>query len=93
MIGGTNDGRNVLLPWEITSSAHGNVGLHKALASVRDTVTDVTWIGVLDTPTDDLSEDIRSVISSRLTAENNIPVWVKDADFRATYDVFCHQVS
>lgn len=67
--------------------------MHKALASVRDTVPDVRWIGVLDTPTDDFSEDLREDIELRLSAENNVPVWVHDAEFHSAYDVFCHQVS
>ncbi|KAF8315938.1 hypothetical protein DL93DRAFT_2166528 [Clavulina sp. PMI_390] len=91
-----NDSRQYSLgtihPWEIVSSGHGNVGLHKALASVKDEVPDVKWIGVLDTPTDEFADDLRKDIDLRLGAEGNIPVWVHDSDFHSAYDVFCHQV-
>jgi trehalose 6-phosphate synthase/phosphatase len=87
-----NDGRNVITPWEMYNSVHGNVGLHKALASVKETVPNVKWIGVLDTPTDIFPSEMRRDIDEKLAMSDNITVWVKDDDFRSCYDVFCHQV-
>lgn len=75
------------------ASAHGNIGLHKALASVKDEVPDVKWVGVLDTPTDKISDELKKDIDEKLGAADNIPVWVKDEEFNQCYDVFCHQVS
>lgn len=64
---------------------------------------DVCWIGVLDTPTDEFSEELKKDVEGRLSGiggmeeghghGKNVPVWVKDSDFKDMYDVFCHQVS
>ncbi|KAF9516717.1 glycosyltransferase family 20 protein [Hydnum rufescens UP504] len=88
-----NDGRNsAIAPWAIQNSVHGNVGLHKAVASVEHELDSKLWIGVLDLPTDDFSEEMRRDVHTKLGQNENFPVWVKDEDFVGCYDVFCHQV-
>lgn len=94
MLGGVapSDGHASVAPWEIQPSFHGNVGLHKAVASVSDLITEKKWIGILDLPTDDMAEDMRKDVDEKLNLVDNVPVWIQDEEFTGCYDVFCHQV-
>ncbi|KAG8852596.1 hypothetical protein FRB96_008595 [Tulasnella sp. 330] len=80
-------------PWQIEASSHGNTGLFNALNSVSDVVKKKLWVGIIDSPTDDFSEDLRVDLELKYHSEHDsIPVWITDSEFGGCYDVYCHQV-
>ena len=85
--------RPTKLSFEIVPCFHGNVGLHKAVASVEEKIKRRLWIGVLDLPTDEISQEMRLEVDFRMGQVENVPVWVGDDEFKLAYDDFCHQVS
>ncbi|KAG9012855.1 hypothetical protein FRB94_005001 [Tulasnella sp. JGI-2019a] len=80
-------------PWQIEASSHGNTGLFNALNSVGDIVQKKLWVGIIDSPTDDFSEDLRVDLELKYHSQHDsVPVWITDAEFGGCYDVYCHQV-
>ncbi|KAG8963789.1 hypothetical protein FRC03_002549 [Tulasnella sp. 419] len=80
-------------PWQIEPTTHGNAGLYNAVNSVGDVISRKLWVGIVDSPTDGFSEDLKVDLELRYQAEHNsLPVWVSDAEFSGAYDTFCHQV-
>ncbi|KAG8894560.1 hypothetical protein FRB99_001137, partial [Tulasnella sp. 403] len=80
-------------PWQIEASSHGNIGLFNAVNSVGDVIQKKLWVGIIDSPTDDFSEDLRVDLELKYQAQHDsLPVWITDAEFAGCYDVYCHQV-
>lgn len=81
-------------PWQIEPSSHSNTGLFNAVNSVGDIIRERLWVGIVDSPTDDFSEDLRADLELKYqTLHESLPVWITDAEFAGCYDVYCHQVS
>lgn len=80
-------------PWQIEASSHGNTGLFNAVNSVGDVIQRKLWVGIIDSPTDDFSEDLRVDLELKYQSEHDsLPVWITDAEFAGCYDGYCHQV-
>lgn len=80
-------------PWQIEASSHGNTGLFNAVNSVGEVIQRKLWVGIIDSPTDDFSEDLRVDLELKYQSEyNSLPVWITDSEFAGCYDGYCHQV-
>lgn len=80
-------------PWQIEASSHGNTGLFNAVNSVGDVIQRKLWVGIVDSPTDEFSEDLRVDLELKYQSEHDsLPVWITDAEFAGCYDGYCHQV-
>lgn len=80
-------------PWQIEASSHGNTGLFNAVNSVGDVIQRKLWVGIIDSPTDEFSEDLRVDLELKYQSQHDsLPVWITDAEFAGCYDGYCHQV-
>ena len=79
--------------WHIETNAHCNGGLRNAVNSVSDRLKRKLWVGVLGTPTDKMSTELRDDIDVKMRKEAScLPVWIPDSEFSKCYDEFCHRV-
>ncbi|KAG8971228.1 hypothetical protein FRB90_010567, partial [Tulasnella sp. 427] len=80
-------------PWQIEPSSHGNVGLFNAVNSVGTVIKKKVWVGIVDCPTDDFSEELRVDLEMKYQSQyESLPVWISDSEFTEYYDGYCHQV-
>ncbi|KAI7884621.1 hypothetical protein K492DRAFT_158031 [Lichtheimia hyalospora FSU 10163] len=86
-------------PWTVKPCIAGNIGLHNALASVQGKEGDVLqdrkcmWIGTLGMSTDQLSNQTRGDIRSKMILEYDAyTVMPSDTEFEGHYDRYCKQV-
>ncbi len=51
------------------------------------------WVGIIDSPTDEFSEDLKVDLELKYGSQyDSLPVWISDAEFTGCYDMYCHQV-
>lgn len=86
-------------PWTVKPCIAGNIGLHNALVSVQGKEGDVLqdrkcmWIGTLGMSTDQLSNQTRGDIRSKMILEYDAyTVMPSDTEFEGHYDRYCKQV-
>lgn len=84
----------IISKWSVFSLTQGNIGLHKAVDSMKDQLEKRVWIGLAgDGDLDSLSETTKSNIKSELYEKYDcVPVYVNDADFEGHYIHFCKEV-
>ena len=88
-------GRYDSVAWRVQPAVQGNGALSNAIKAAAEsgTLEEVTWVGTLGFPTDQLAQDRRTDIEQTLETEYDaLPVWCKDKDFDGHYTHYAHTI-
>lgn len=84
------------VPWKIVPSLKGNGALKNAVSvavAEKTIVEDISWVGTIGIPTDEIPEDVQSKIAGKLHADyNHESVITDDVTFKGAYKNFCKRI-
>lgn len=84
------------VPWKIVPSGKGNGALKNAvsIAVAEKTIAeDVSWVGTIGIPTDEIPKDVKGRITKKLQDDYNYEsVITDDVTFKGAYKNFCKQI-
>lgn len=81
------------VPWKVVRQKKGNGGLYNAIfRAKKENDMDVSWVGLLGMPTDELPPSMKRNVSKSLRSFNCHVAYVTDCAIEGHYDNYCKEL-